>query len=587
MTTTPGGLDRTPLVTRLARWAEQYPDDRAYTYVDYTTDIGGADIDITWSELDARSRAVAATLRQSTDAGQRVAILAPQNLEYVIAFLGALYARVIAVPLFSPDLPGHADRLMAVYGDAEPECVLTTTEALPHVEAFFDANTIPRPKAVLNVDQVDRALTWDPEPIDPDDLAYLQYTSGSTRVPAGVMVTHGNIAVNAEQCWGTFDGIPRVSTGVNWLPLFHDMGLVTAVALPIAHASPAVLMDPVAFIMRPVRWLEQLSKQSHAFTCAPNFAYEYLSTKVSDEEKAALDLSGVQVFMNGAETIREGTLTRYLQAYRHHGLRAEVQVPAYGLAEATVYVSSSSRYRKPTVKAFDRDALGRGAVEPCAPDDERASVMVGCGTPYGQHVAIVDPATRERLPEGRVGEIWVHGPNVTAGYWGRPEATAETFQAVLAGDRGDLPERPWLRSGDLGVWYEGELYVTGRIKDLVIIDGRNHYPQDIEYTAYSAHEGVRHEYVAAFAVAGRETENLVVVAERNRRVPIRRLDPREVADAVRGAVQHHHDVRVDDLVLIEPGGLPRTSSGKISRTACRTAYLDGALPVTRIEPDAG
>ncbi|MFD0853180.1 AMP-binding protein, partial [Actinomadura adrarensis] len=222
---------------------------------------------------------------------------------------------------------------------------------------------------------------WEEEPIGPDDLAYLQYTSGSTRVPAGVMVTHGNIAVNAEQCWGTFDGIPRVSTGVNWLPLFHDMGLVTAVALPIAYASPAVLMDPVAFIMRPVRWLELLSKQEHAFTCAPNFAYDHLSTKVPEEDKAGLDLSGVQVFMNGAETIREGTLTRYLDAYRPHGLRPEVQVPAYGLAEATVYVCSSSRYRKPTVTAFDRDAVNEGVLRECGRDEERATVMVGCGTP--------------------------------------------------------------------------------------------------------------------------------------------------------------------------------------------------------------
>ncbi|WP_245679118.1 fatty acyl-AMP ligase [Actinomadura hibisca] len=587
-------LDRTPLIERLGRWADSYPDDRAYTYMDYTTDIDGVAVDMTWAELDRRARAVAAALRAVTDPGQRVAILAPQNLDYIVGFLGCMYARLIAVPLFSPDLPGHADRLLAVYGDAEPECVLTTTPALPHVEAFFDQNTVPRPKQILTVDTVDTSLRWEAEPVAPDDLAYLQYTSGSTRVPAGVMVTHGNFAVNAEQCWGTFDGIPRVSSGVNWLPLFHDMGLVTAVALPLAYASPAVLMDPVAFIMRPIRWLELLSKQDHAFTCAPNFAYEYLSTKVTDEEKAALDLSGVQVFMNGAETIREGTLTRYLDAYRDNGLRAEVQVPAYGLAEATVYVASSSRYEAPTATAFDRDALNRGVAEPCDRAAERATVLVGCGTPYGQHLAIVDPASRVRLPDGHVGEIWVHGPNVTAGYWNRPADTAETFGASLAGTRGDLPERPWLRTGDLGVWYDGQLYVTGRIKDLVIIDGRNHYPQDIEYTAYHADEGVRREYVAAFAVdgttdgtgdgaegdAGEGTERLVVVAERNRRVPIKRLDVAAVTAAVRAAVKHHHDAHLHDFVLIEPGGLPRTSSGKISRTACRRAYLDGALPVT-------
>ncbi|MBW8482746.1 fatty acyl-AMP ligase [Actinomadura parmotrematis] len=584
----PHALDRTPLVQRLARWAEQYPDDRAYTFMDYSTDPDGTAIDLTWAELDRRSRALAAALRQITAPGERAAILAPQTLDYIVAVLGCMYARVIAVPLFSPDLPGHADRLLAVYGDAEPQTVLTTTAALPHVQAFFATGTVPHPKEILAVDAVDPTLTWDDEPIDADDLAYLQYTSGSTRVPAGVMVTHGNIAVNAEQCWGTFDGIPRVSTGVNWLPLFHDMGLVTAIALPIAHASPAVLMDPVAFIMRPTRWLELLSRQSHAFTCAPNFAYEYLSTKVPEEEKAALDLSGVQVFMNGAETIREHTLTAYLDAYRDHGLRPEVQVPAYGLAEATVYVCSSSRYEPPTVTPVDRDALGDGTLVPVDRDHERATVLVGCGQPYGQHLAIADPATGARRPDGRVGEIWIHGPNVTAGYWNRPADTADTFGATLTGDRGDLPEGPWLRSGDLGVWHDGQLYVTGRIKDLVIIDGRNHYPQDLEYTAYHAHDGVRREYAAAFAVRGEETENLVVVAERNRRVPIRRLDIGEVTAAVRAAVKQHHDVRVSEVVLIEPGGLPRTSSGKISRSACRKAYTDGTLPVTArpAAPDA-
>ncbi|WP_018656275.1 fatty acyl-AMP ligase [Actinomadura flavalba] len=580
-------LDRTPLVHRLARWAQQYPDDRAYTYMDYSENVDGVAVEMTWGELDRRARALAAVLRDGTDAGQRAAILAPQTLDYIIGFLGCHYARVIAVPLFSPDLPGHADRLVAVYGDAEPETVLTITSALPHVEAFFDQHTLPRPKQIITVDTIDTTRTWDDEPISADDLAYLQYTSGSTRVPAGVMLTHGNLAANAEQCWGTFDGIPRVSTGVNWLPLFHDMGLVTAVGLPIAYASPAVLMDPVAFIMRPIRWLELLSQQGHAFTCAPNFAYDYLSTKVSEEEKEGLDLSGVQVFMNGAETIREETLSRYLDAYGPKGLRPEVQVPAYGLAEATVYVSSSSRYEVPTVRAFDRDALGRGVLEPCDRDAERATVLVGCGQPYGQHVAVVDAETGVRLPDGHIGEMWIHGPNVTAGYWGRPEETAETFGAVLQGTLGDLPAGPWLRTGDLGVWYDGELYVTGRIKDLVIVDGRNHYPQDIEYTAYHAHEGVRREYVAAFALGGEETERLVVVAERNRRVPIKRLDLDAVTDAVRAAVKQHHDVRVHELVLIEPGGLPRTSSGKVSRHACRKAYLEGTLPVTDLSAATG
>ncbi|MEU5882789.1 fatty acyl-AMP ligase [Spirillospora sp. NPDC047279] len=573
-------LDRTPLIERLGRWADKYPDDRAYTFVDYAVDVDGVEIEMTWGELDRRARAVAATIRRTVEPGERVAILAPQNLNYVVALLGAMYARVIGVPLFSPDLPGHAERLLAVARDSGPTGVLTTNEALPHVTAFFEQHPDLRPRETILVDEVEDGLEWTPEPIDPDDIAYLQYTSGSTRTPAGVIVTHGNLAVNAEQCWGTFDGVPRRSSGATWLPLFHDMGLVTAVGLPLAYASPAHLMDPVAFIMRPARWLELLSQLEEGFTCSPNFAYEYLTAQVTAEEKAKIDLSGVQVFMNGAEPIRPHTLEGFLEAFRECGLRPEVQVPAYGLAEATVYVASSSRYEPPVLTSFDRDKLSAGEAVVVPADAERAAVHVGCGQPYGQEVLVVDPRTGVANRDGLVGEIWIHGPNVTAGYWGRPEATAETFGARLAEPVEGVPDGPWLRTGDLGVMHDGQLYVTGRIKDLVIVDGRNHYPQDIEYTAYTADEAIRNEYVAAFSVDTGEGEALVVVAERNRRVPIRRLDIEAVERAVRAAVKNGHDVRVHDFVLIETGTLPRTTSAKIARAACRKAYLDGTLQVT-------
>ncbi|XRQ12527.1 fatty acyl-AMP ligase [Actinomadura welshii] len=572
-------LDRTPLIERLARFAKDFPDDRAYTFMDYMTDPDGVALDVTWGELDRRARSIAAAIRRATEPGRRVALLAPQDLHYVTGFLGAMYARVIGVPLFSPDLPGHGDRLLAVYRDAEPDAVITTSASLPHVESFLAGEGVRPPAEVIVADRVDPELDWTPEPIDPDDVAYLQYTSGSTRTPAGVIITHGNFATNAEQLWRTFEGIPRESTGVNWLPVFHDMGLVTTVALPLVYGNPGVIMDPVAFIMRPVRWLELLSGQSHAFTGGPNFAYEYLTAQVTEEEKETLDLSGVQVFMNGAEPIRESTLTGFYEAFKDCGLRPEAQVCAYGLAEATVYVSASSRFREPTRRPFDHEALRRGTAEPCEADSPGAIQLIACGTSYGQHAVIVDPETGTRVADGRVGEIWVHGPNVAAGYWGRPEATKETFQAVLS-DPGELPDGPWLRTGDLGVLHEGELFVTGRIKDLVIIDGRNHYPQDIEFTVSGAHKAIRREYTCAVAVDTGETEGLVVIAERNRRVPVALLDPAEVAQAVRTAVKQQHDLRVHDVVLIEPGGLLRTSSGKIARSACRLAYLDGTLPVT-------
>ncbi|MFF0525389.1 fatty acyl-AMP ligase [Actinomadura nitritigenes] len=590
-------LDRTPLIERLARFAKDFPDDRAYTFMDYMTDPDGVATDVTWGELDRRARAIAAAIRRATSPGRRVALLAPQDLHYVTGFLGAMYARVIGVPLFSPDLPGHGDRLLAVYQDAEPDAVITTSASLPAVRAFLAGDGVREPAEIIVADEVDGALDWTPEPIDPDDVAYLQYTSGSTRAPAGVIITHGNFATNAEQLWRTFEGIPRESSGVNWLPVFHDMGLVTTVALPLVYGNPGVIMDPVAFVMRPVRWLELLSEQKHAFTGGPNFAYEYLTAQVTAEEKAKLDLSGVQVFMNGAEPIRESTLTGFYEAFKDCGLKPEAQVCAYGLAEATVYVSASSRFREPTRAAFDHEALRRGTAEPVAPDAPGAIQLIACGTSFGQHTIIVDAETGVRKPDGSVGEIWVHGPNVAAGYWGRPEATKETFEAELKGgsggsggsspqeahgDTGGLPRGPWLRTGDLGVRHGGELFVTGRIKDLVIVDGRNHYPQDIEFTVSNAHKGIRREYTAAVAVDTGDTEGLVVVAERNRRVPIALLDVDEVAQAVRTAVKQQHDLRVHDFVLIEPGGIPRTSSGKIARSACRKAYLDRTLPYVTV-----
>ncbi|HEU5031364.1 MAG TPA: fatty acyl-AMP ligase [Spirillospora sp.] len=575
-------LDRTPLIERLARFAKDFPDDRAYTFMDYMTDPDGVATDVTWGELDRRARAIAAAIRRATSPGRRVALLAPQDLHYVTGFLGAMYARVIGVPLFSPDLPGHGDRLLAVYQDAEPDVVITTSASLPAVRTFLAGDGVREPAEIIVADEVDGALDWTPEPIDPDDVAYLQYTSGSTRTPAGVIITHGNFATNAEQLWRTFEGIPRESSGVNWLPVFHDMGLVTTVALPLVYGNPGVIMDPVAFVMRPVRWLELLSRQEHAFTGGPNFAYEYLTAQVTEEEKAKLDLSGVQVFMNGAEPIRESTLTGFYEAFKDCGLKPEAQVCAYGLAEATVYVSASSRFREPTRAAFDHEALRRGTAEPCAADAPGAIQLIACGTSFGQHTIIVDAETGARKPDGSVGEIWVHGPNVAAGYWGRPEATKETFEAELSGDTGGLPRGPWLRTGDLGVRHGGELFVTGRIKDLVIVDGRNHYPQDIEFTVSNAHKGVRREYTAAVSVDTGDTEGLVVVAERNRRVPIALLDVDEVAQAVRTAVKQQHDLRVHDFVLIEPGGIPRTSSGKIARSACRKAYLDRTLPYVTV-----
>ncbi|RJL30940.1 fatty acyl-AMP ligase [Bailinhaonella thermotolerans] len=573
-------LGAEPLVGRVARWAQERPGDPAYTFVDYSERREGTRRTLSWAETHRKASALAVRLREVTSEGERAAILAPQGLDYVVAVLGCLYAKVIAVPLFAPDLPGHGERLIRAVDDSAPEVVLTTAEARPGVERFLEEHPV---KEVLTLDAIDDALAerWTPPAIALDDVAYLQYTSGSTRAPAGVEITHRNYGSNALQLFDAFDADPATSTAVLWLPLFHDMGLIATVAAPLVAGNNAVFMDPVAFIMHPLRWLQVLSEYGDAFTGGPNFAYEYCAGRITEEQKASLDLRGVRVFLNGAEPVRPSTLARFQEAFAGCGLRPESQTPAYGLAEATVFVSNGRWDAPAKITVFDRDELTRGRAVPVGEPagdggDERVSRLASAGAATGQHVLIVDPATRLARPDGEVGEIWVHGPNVARAYWNNPERSEETFRARLAGPVAGLPEGPWLRTGDLGVVHEGELYVTGRIKDVIIVDGRNHYPQDVEVTAQEAHEAIRTDHVAAFAVPGEETERLVIVAERSRRAP-EDLDPAELAKVVRRAVNARHDLRLHDFVLVPAGTVPRTSSGKIARQACRHRYLDGTL----------
>ncbi|MEV0823914.1 fatty acyl-AMP ligase [Nonomuraea rubra] len=552
---------RDMLIAQVARWAREIPQAPAYTFVDHLG--GGARHTLTWQRADLRARALAVRLRELAGPGDRVAVLVPQGLDYVVAMLGTMYARLVAVPLFAPGLPGHGERLAGAYADADPLIVLTTTPALPGVEDFLA--TAHAPKHVLAVDTVSDLLAdeWEPEPIGPGDLAYLQYTSGSTRAPAGVEITHGNLTANATQLWELFRARPRTSVAALWLPLFHDMGLVATVAMPMMGGNQAAFMDPVAFVMRPVRWLRLLSEFGDVYTAGPNFAYEYTAARVTPEEKAGLDLSGVRVMLNGAEPVRPGAIEAFDAAFAGCGLRPEAHTPAYGLAEATVFVTATGRDERPVVTVFDRDALRDGHAVPAG----AGSSLVSCGRPYGQRVRIAGVAG-QALPDGEVGEIWVQGPNVARAYWRDPARSAEVFGAALEGVDGT-----WLRTGDLGVLHDGRLYVTGRIKDLIIVDGRNHYPQDVEATVQEAHPAVRRDRVAAFSLAGDEGERLVVVAERSRAGESAGVE--EVGRAVRAAVRKYHDLSVHDFVLTGAGTVPRTSSGKIARRACLQAYQEG------------
>ncbi|MEU0389064.1 fatty acyl-AMP ligase [Streptomyces chartreusis] len=552
-------------------WAESTPDRRAFTFVEHPAPHSrGVHRTLTWRRLDVRVRALAARLADLTGPGDRVALLCPQGTEYVTAFLAALAAGRVAVPLYPPGLPGHTDRLAGVLADARCSVVVTTSRCRDEVRDVLG----PDGPRIVVADQVpdDAARDWRPVPPDADATAYLQYTSGSTRIPAGVEISHGNVVANARQALSAY----RVDTGpvtcVGWLPLYHDMGLVLSVAAPVARGALSVLMDPAAFLHEPVRWLRLLSAHPDAVSAAPNFAYDYCAATVSDDQKEGLRLDRVTALINGSEPVRPGTADRFHAAFAGQGLAPETHCPSYGLAEATVFVCAA-RPGEPIGRfALDRDALAAGKALPARPDDPRAVLLAGCGTPAGQRVRIADPVTRALLSEGEVGEIWVQGPNVGRGYWN--QGSGDVFGAEFA----DTAAAPggWLRTGDLGTVLEGQLVVTGRLKDLIIVDGRNHYPQDVEATAQDADPAVRRDRLAAFAVPGDGAERVVIVAEHARTARLAELDVPAVVRAVRGAVSARHGLRLADVVVVPPGTVPRTSSGKVSRALTRARYLEGA-----------
>ncbi|MFG2730218.1 fatty acyl-AMP ligase [Streptomyces canus] len=538
-------------------WARTTPDRRAFTFVDHPApDSRGVHRTLTWRRLDVRVRAVAARLAEEAEPGARVALLCPQGLEYVTGFLATLAAGLIAVPLYPPGLPGQGGRLTAVLADARPSVVVTTSRHLGEVQELCDR--------VVAVDQVPDAAARDLEPADAE-VAYLQYTSGSTRTPAGVEISHANVVANARQALSAYGADAHPVTCVGWLPLYHDMGLVLSIAAPVVRGLLSVLMDPVAFLYEPARWLRLLAAHPRALSAAPNFAYDYCASAVTDAQKAELRLDGVAALINGSEPVRPGTADRFQAAFAGQGLVAETHCPSYGLAEATVFVSAARPGEPLRRFALDRDALAEGKALPARPDDPRAVLLAGCGTPAGQQVRIVDPVSGAHLSEGEVGEIQVRGPNVGRGYWNQEEQTRRVF-----GTDGRL------RTGDLGTVLEGQLIVTGRLKDLIVIDGRNHYPQDLEATVQDTHPALRRDRLAAFGVAGGSGERVVVVAEHTRTTNLAEVDVPALVRAVRAAVSGRHGVRLADVLLVPPGTVPRTSSGKVSRALTRERYLAGA-----------
>ncbi|MGV0874235.1 fatty acyl-AMP ligase [Mycolicibacterium sp. XJ879] len=560
-------------------------DSVAFRYLDYRGNPDGRPIELSWNRLGVRLRAVGARLQQVTERGDRVAILAPQGVDYVVGLFAAIAAGNIAVPLFAPELPGHAERLRAVISDSEPTVVLTTTEGAEAVHQSLETVSRHRRPRVIAVDALPDSVgeLFAPVAAGTDDIAYLQYTSGSTRTPAGVEITHRAVCTNVVQMILSV-GLDRDIRSVSWLPLFHDMGLLM-VMFPALCGGQLTLMSPMAFVRRPYRWIRELaaeSKYGRTFAAAPNFAFELAAQRGRPPKGEDLDLSNVGGLINGSEPVSIGSIEKFNETFGPYGLAPTTIKPSFGMAEATLFVSTIDPEAEAKVVYLDREHLGDGRAVEVAADAENAVPQVSCGrVARSQWAVIVDPNTGAELADGHVGEIWLQGANMGRGYWGRPDQTQSVFQNKLESrlDASHAEGAPagayWMRTGDLGMYLDGELFIVGRIKDMIIVDGRNHYPQDLEATAAAVSPAVRAGFVVAFGVPDGTGERLVIVAERAPGAG--KADPEPIVEAIRAAVSRHHALRVADVKLVAAGTIPRTTSGKLARRACRTEYLDGKL----------
>ncbi len=572
------------LISLIERNIANVGDTVAYRYLDHTRSEQGYAYELTWTELGNRMRAIGAEVQRFSSRGDRVAILAPQGLDYVAGFFATIKGGTVAVPLFAPELHGHSERLAIALHDSRPTVVLTTSSARAAVEeALHEIALAPKPH-LITVDDVPDSTGDDlvAVELDAEDVSHLQYTSGSTRDPVGIEITHRAVGTNLTQMILSIDLLDRNTHGCSWLPLYHDMGL-SMIGFPTVYGGHSTLMSPAAFIRRPERWIHALaagSRQGRVVTAAPNFACEYAAQRGVPAPGSNVDLSNV-VLILGSEPVSPRAIDAFNIAFAPFGLPPTAIKPSYGIAEATLFVSTIAPSAAPTVAYFDRDMLERGRAVRVAADSPTAAAHVACGQiARSQWAVIVGSGTGAELPDGRLGEIWVHGDNVGRGYWGRPEETRQTFGATLSSKttegshaHGVPAGATWLRTGDLGFYLDGELYVTGRIVDLIAIGDRRIFPEDIEATAADASPIVRRGYAAAFTVPGDGGERLVIVAERASGT--RRADPAPAIETIRAEVARRHDLSVADARLVPAGTIPRTTSGKLARRACRAAYLAG------------
>lgn len=572
------------IVELLRKTAQQKPDQTAYRFLENGETESGR---LTYQQLDRQAQAIAAKLQrlykldcasERIDFTPRALLVYPSGLEFIAAFFGCLYAGVVAVPAYPPKRNQKMSRLRAIIADAQASVILTTNTLLANIETRVAEDSDLASIPCLGTDSINNNLAddWQTPKISSDTLAFLQYTSGSTGTPKGVMVSHGNIIHNEQMIELAFQN-DETEIYVSWLPLFHDMGLIGNVLQSLYLGVSCNLMPPIAFLQKPIRWLQAISRYRATVSGGPNSAYDLCVQKITPEQCCDLNLSSWEIAFNGSEPIRAKTIQQFSEKFAPYGFSPQAFYPCYGMAEATLFISGGRKTEPPFLQAIDEIALQQHQVKSLQDESETSKTIVGSGRNFFQQMKIVDPQTKIQCKNRQVGEIWVAGASVTQGYWSREYLTEETFHAYLA----DSGEGPFLRTGDLGFIHDEELFITGRLKDIIIIRGRNYYPQDIESTVENSHPALRASCGAAFAIDQGGTEKLVVVQEVER-THLRKLNEEEVFAAIRRAISEIHELQVQSVILLKAASIPKTSSGKIQRHACRQGFLEDNLAVVAV-----
>lgn len=553
--------------------AESQPDQLAYRFLaDGETESGT----LTYQQLHQQALQIACYLQSFLSPGDRVLVVYPYSagLEFIAAFFGCLYAGVIAVTDNPPVSTQAIPKLQTRLESSQCRAILSTETLIQQIQTQFSVETRHgtslRWVATDTLFSQNLATQWKEPQINGDTIAFLQYTSGSTGTPKGVMVTHQNVIHNSDIIYNAFGHNPN-SRGLIWLPLFHDMGLIGGVIQPLYGGFPVTLMSPISLVQKPFRWLEAISQYQATTSGGPNFAYDLVCRTATPEKLEKLDLSSWDIAFSGAEPVRLETLKRFAEIFGPSGFKPEAFYPCYGMAETTLFISGGNKHQTPHILSVDAVALEQNQV--IIQPSTKTRSLVSCGFPWlGDEVIIVDPEQLTRRDENQVGEILVSGKGVGLGYWGKPEDTETTFKVYVDG------QGPYLRTGDLGFLHEGELYITGRIKDMMILWGRNRYPQEIEATLDTCHPAIRPGHSAAFSIETEIGEQLIIASEIERRY-LRNLNVEEVVNTIRQAVAEQNTVDVFAIVLLKTTTIPKTTSGKIQRRACRTKFLEGSLDI--------